>query len=115
MAQAPGLNVDVPAVASDANAMAALAVGAYILVAIFRGNGAQLWTLIKGEAGFIKWGIAVALLWWIANLPEFKNTGLGPSLIGVMILGMAFKIADDPTILNSIKATWNALPNSTPA
>jgi hypothetical protein len=96
---------------SVANGIAAVAVGAFILTALVKGNGSQLWTMVKGETGFIKWGIAVAIIWWIATRKEFGS--IGPMLIFVAVIGVAFKIATDPTIMSGITNAWNALP--TPA
>lgn len=94
----------------SANGIIALAIGAYILVCVARGNGQALWTLIKNEGGFIKWGVAVSILWWLATRPELGDVGTG--LITVTILGLAIRAANDPAIINGIAAAWRALPDS---
>lgn len=96
----------------DANGIGAIAIGAFLLTAIIRGNGSQLATLLKGEGGFIKWSIAVGILWFIATRKDIGP--IGPALITVVVLGVAIKLANDPTLLSGITGTWNALPTSTP-
>lgn len=93
----------------SANAFAALALGAYLLTVAVRGNGPALWTMIKGEAGFIKWGIAVSAVWWIATRPGLGE--FGASLVAITVLGLAIKAANDPTIINGVVQAWKALPD----
>lgn len=94
-----------------ANGVAAIALGAYLLVVVAQGNARALFALIKQETGFIKWGVAVAILWWLSTRPEMGELGAG--LLAIVILGLAIKIANDPTILSGVTAAWNALPNAT--
>ena len=96
-----------------ANGIATLALGVYLLGAALTGNGPKLWQLVKKEGGFIKWGLAGAGVWYISTRPELGE--IGPALAAVAALGVAMKVANDPTIVNGIKSAWNMLPNSTPA
>lgn len=100
-----------------ANGAAAIAVGAYIAATVFRVDGKgrteKLWQLIKGEVGFIKWGVAAAILYWIASRPEIGEIGAG--LIAFVVLAIALKIASDPTLMSGVVKAWNALPNAAPA
>lgn len=94
-----------------ANGIAALALGAYLLVVVARGNAGQLYTLIKSEAGFIKWGVAVTIVWYLSTRPEMGELGTG--LIAIAALGLAIKVANDPTIISGVARVWNALPDVT--
>lgn len=98
---------------AQANAVAAIVVGAYLLAANLRVGGKQrmekLIALLMGEAGFFKWALALGLLWYISTRKELGEVGTG--LIATAALGLAIKIANDPTILSGIGKAWNALPD----
>lgn len=91
-----------------ANGIAALTVGLYLLAVAVKGNARPLWALVAGEAGFIKWSVAAALLVWLASRKEIGEVGAG--LIMVAVVGMALRIASDPTILDTIASAWKMLP-----
>lgn len=97
---------------AQANALAAILVGFYLLAANLRFDGKarmqKLLGLLSQEAGFIKWGIAVSVLWWLATRKEIGEIGAGLIVMAVLIL--AIRVANDPTIVASIASTWKALP-----
>lgn len=93
---------------NNANGVAALALGLYLIAVSVKGNARPLWALIAGDAGFIKWGVAAGLLTWIASRKEVGEVGAG--LIMVAVIGMAIRIANDPTLLGSITKAWAMLP-----
>lgn len=101
---------------TNANAIAAILVGAYLLAATLRPDGQKRVSLLLGllaqEGGFLKWSIALGALWFLASRPELGSVGVG--LIGMAFLLLAIKIANDPTILGSIAQAWKMLPTSRP-
>lgn len=90
--------------------MAAVALGAYLLIVIARGNATALYALLQKETGFIKWGVAVALLWYLSTRSEMGNLGTG--LLTLAVLGVAMKVTSDPAILGAIERAWNRLPDA---
>lgn len=97
---------------TQANAAAAIIVAAYLLAANLRIGGKQrmekLVSLLADEGGFFKWGIAAALLWWLSTRKEIGEIGAG--LIALVVLTLAIKVANDPSILSGIEKAWGALP-----
>lgn len=97
---------------TQANALAAILIAAYLLAANLRIGGKQrmekLLSLLSQEGGFFKWGIAAGILWWISTRKEIGEVGSG--LIALVVLTLAMKIANDPTIMAGIAKVWNTLP-----
>lgn len=98
---------------SATNGIIALTIGLYLLVVAAKGNAKPLWALMAADAGFLKWSVAAGLLVWIASRKELGEVGAG--LIMVAVVGMAIRIANDPTILESISKAWNLLPTPSTA
>lgn len=66
--------------------VAALMIAVYLGVVVYQGRTIPLLNSLKGEAGFIKWMLALIILWVII---QEVGGGLGHSIALVAFLGLA--------------------------
>jgi hypothetical protein len=73
--------------------VAALLLATYLGMVVYRGNARALVTQLAGEFGFIKWALALVLLWIII---QEAGPGLGTSLallaFGALLLVVGNKL-----------------------
>lgn len=72
---------------------------------VVKGNSSQMVALAESDSGFIKWAIAVGILFYLKNVPELK----GPltEIIVAAFLGL-FLIAGD-NIIPQAKSFWSSI------
>lgn len=81
------------------------AVGVFLLVVVVRGNSSQLVTLAERDKGFLKWAIALGILFWLRGIKLLS----GPltELIAAALIGL-FLIAGDK-IIPQVKSFWQSI------
>lgn len=85
--------------------IASLVIGAYLIGVVVKGNTQKLLSLAKRDKAFLKWAIALAILWYLYNVPELK----GP--VGLLIFAalLAFFMGNLTAIQGGVSVLWNNL------
>lgn len=91
---------------STYDGVSGIAIAVFILVVVFNGKGKALIDALKGEAGFLKWILALFILRYIGDSGMFGEAG-HTLLIGVYLL-LLMKIAQNQEIVSGIKKFWNS-------
>ena len=73
----------------NANGLASLFIGAYLISVLYHGNGPSLFELAKKDGGIIPWLISIAVLWRLSRIKAMAP--IGNSLIAVAMVAMAIK------------------------
>lgn len=85
--------------------IAGLIIGGFMVGAVSRGKTADLIELAKRDAGFLKWAIALAALFYIRELPDVS--GIANGLIAAALIG--FLLANITTIADNASQVWDSL------
>lgn len=85
--------------------IAGLFIGGYMVGAVARGKTPDLIALAKRDADFLKWAIALAVLFYLRSLPDVS--GIATALTTAAILGML--ISNIPQIQSNATALWAKL------
>lgn len=85
--------------------LSGIAVGAFLLIVVVRGNSTQLVSLAERDKAFLKWAVAVGILFYLRGV----NALSGPVtlLITAAFVGL-FLIAGD-NIIPQAKSFWNSI------
>lgn len=68
------------------NSAASLFVGAYLLVVVFNGKSVELYELLKGESGYVKWLLAALIVYGLANAESTKEIGRPLAIVAAAAL-----------------------------
>ena len=85
--------------------IAGLIVGGVMVGAVARGKTADLIALAKRDAGFLKWAIALAALFYVKQIPDVS--GIANGLIAAAIIG--FLLLNVGPITSNASQVWGAL------
>jgi hypothetical protein len=85
--------------------IAGLIVGGVMVGAVVRGKTADLIKLAQRDAGFLKWAIALAALFYLKSLPDIN--GIANGLIAAAIVG--FLLLNIGPISQNAGQIWQAL------
>jgi len=85
--------------------LSGLAVGVFLLVVVVRGNASQLVALAERDKAFLKWAIAVGILFYLRNIKLLS--GPASELIAAAFIGL-FLIAGDK-IIPQVKSFWASI------
>lgn len=90
---------------SAADTLAGLMVGAYLLGVAINGNTAALIKLAERDKAFLRWGIALAILLYLRNLPDLQ----GPItlIIAMALIGLA--LLSGPRIAEQAGEFWKMI------
>ncbi len=94
---------------STLDVMAGLGVGAFLLIVAVKGNSSQLVTLAEQDKGFLKWAIAVGILYYLRGIPELHESItllIAAAFVGLFLLS-------GPQIAQQAESFWNSLSSST--
>lgn len=85
--------------------LSGVAIGVFLLMVVVKGNSAQMVTLAEKDVGFIKWAIALGILFYLKDVPMLK----GPltEIIIAALVGL-FLIAGD-NIIPQAKSFWASI------
>lgn len=90
---------------STLDILSGTALGAYLVSVVVHGNSGALLTQAESDKAFLKWAIAVAILYWLYGMPELK--GPVALLITTAFIGLAFTTGNN--IAASAQSFWNSL------
>lgn len=85
--------------------IAGLIIGGYMVGAVARGKTPDLIALAKRDADFLKWAIALALLFYVRSIPDVS--GIATALTAAAILG--FLLSNIGPIQSNAIALWGKL------
>lgn len=80
---------NVPHVTTNYGGAAALLIAVYLGMAVYHGNTQKLMKLLSEEFGFVKWAIALIVLWVII---QESGPGLGTSIAVIAFLALALTV-----------------------
>lgn len=73
---------------STLDVLSGAALGAYLIAVAVHGNSSTLLAYATQDKAFLKWALAVAILYWLYGMPELK--GPVSLLIAAAFIGLAF-------------------------
>lgn len=79
------------------DSLAGVLVAVYLIAVVVNGNQDQLLEKLKSQGGFIKWGIAVMLLKYIAEETDSK---IAESFILLALIAMAINVGGSSGVTN---------------
>ena len=85
--------------------IAGLIIGGFMVGAVARGKTADLIALAKRDAGFLKWAIALAALFYIRQLPDINGIATGLTAAALI----AFLLLNINSISKNAAQIWNSL------
>lgn len=89
---------------ADYDGLAGIAIAVFVLAVVFHGNGGKLFALAKGEAGFLKWALALFIVRWLGASGVLGQ--MGPPLTLLVYVALAMKLATNQTMLSGISSFW---------
>lgn len=92
---------------STLDVLSGAALGAYLIAVAAHGNSSTLLTYAANDKAFLKWAIAVGILYWLYSMPALK--GPVSLLIAAAFIGLAF--TSGTAITAQAKSFWTSLGN----
>jgi hypothetical protein len=97
-----------------------IALGVFLLTVVVKGNSPKLVELALRDKGFVKWAIAIGILFYLRDIPEMKGPVtllIAAAFIGLFLLTGSQIAAQASTFWESLGASVNktASQTSTPA
>lgn len=92
---------------STLDILSGAALGAYLISVAAHGNSSALLAEATQDKAFLKWAIAVAILYWLYSVPALK--GPVSLLIAAAFIGLAF--TSGTAISAQASSFWQSLGN----
>lgn len=90
---------------SALDTMSGIAVGGFLLMVAVKGNSSALVAQAEADKSFLKWGAAVAILYYLRGIPDI--TGIMDMLIVAAFIGLAIEAG--PNIKQNAQSFWQSL------
>ena len=85
--------------------IASIVIGAYLIGVVVKGNTKNLLTLAKRDRAFLKWAVALAILWYLYGIPELR----GPVSLLIFAAILAFFMGNLSAIQGGVGMLWGKL------
>ena len=82
--------------------IAAALIGIFLLATAWHGNTAQLFSNAARDIGFLKWAIAVGVLFYLYSVPGLA----GPLTLIILMVFVALGINAGPQIITGASTLW---------
>ncbi len=76
-----------------------LLLGLYILAVVYQGNEKELYTLLKEDAGFVVWIVAIAIYWMLWNAAKESQKELVDAFGGLVLVALMVKAVNAPNFM----------------
>lgn len=85
--------------------LSSLVIGSFLITVVVRGNTKDLIDRAKEDKAFLKWAIAVGILYYMYSIPELKTT------VGLIIFAafIAFFMLNLNNIKSNASSIWTTL------
>lgn len=87
--------------------IAGIAIGAFLLAVAAQGNSQKLVDLAKRDKDFVKWAIAVGILYYLYDVPALRP--VFGYLIALAFVGLALIAMNNEKFSEQVSSFWNSL------